>query len=250
MKGAVIYFSGTGNTEYIAVNIKKELEARNMICSMFDVRKKKSLGNEYDFFVLGTPIYAEMVPELYMNWIDKNMLEGRKRKCFLFSTQAEDCAPGVEEISRLLEERDFEIVIKDCIKMPNNYYLGRYKKTSMEENEVIKNKALERIAFLVNSFLKDEKVIADISNERLQLGREFYKEFSIQSKSWARDNISVDYTLCVRCGKCAKNCPVKNISTKDDIIFNSNCISCQRCVHNCPVNAFLYKGEHFEQYKL
>lgn len=250
MKGAVIYYTGTGNTEYVAANIKKEFGKRDVECSLFDVRRKKGISDEYDFFVFGSPIYAEMFPELYVNWVDKNISVGRGRRCMIFSTQADDFSPGVEELSRLLEKRGFEIAVKDCIKMPNNYFLGKYKKDFREESEAIKNRALEKVSFLVESFLKGERIILDVSTEKLQEGKEAYKNFMMKSKKWAKENITVDYDLCVKCGKCSKNCPTKNISMKDKINFASNCISCRRCIHNCPVNAFLYKGEHFDQYKL
>jgi NAD-dependent dihydropyrimidine dehydrogenase PreA subunit len=43
---------------------------------------------------------------------------------------------------------------------------------------------------------------------------------------------------CTLCLKCVKECPVKNISTKDGgIRFGGNCIMCMRCSMRCPEEA-------------
>lgn len=40
MKGAIIYFLGTGNTTYVAEQFKKHFEGYNIQCDLIDVKKK------------------------------------------------------------------------------------------------------------------------------------------------------------------------------------------------------------------
>lgn len=43
---------------------------------------------------------------------------------------------------------------------------------------------------------------------------------------------------CVKCGLCAKECPVQAIDAKNpDIVQENTCISCMRCVSVCPHDA-------------
>ena len=42
---------------------------------------------------------------------------------------------------------------------------------------------------------------------------------------------------CIKCGICAKDCPVKAINNKDYKADPKICISCMRCVKECPHNA-------------
>ena len=42
---------------------------------------------------------------------------------------------------------------------------------------------------------------------------------------------------CVKCGICAKDCPVKAINNIDYKADPKICISCMRCVKECPHNA-------------
>jgi ferredoxin len=103
---------------------------------------------------------------------------------------------------------------------------------------------------MVDIFMKNEKFLIDISGEEMEAGIKARGIFNEKSGEWARNNLTIDYDLCVKCGKCAKNCPARNISMKEQIEFDTKCISCQRCIHGCPVNAFLHRGNRIELYKI
>ena len=47
---------------------------------------------------------------------------------------------------------------------------------------------------------------------------------------------------CVKCGVCAKNCPVQAIDTVTFTADTKKCISCMRCVKLCPHNARKVNG--------
>lgn len=251
MRGAILYFSGTGNTEFVAKLFKEEFKNNNIECSLVDVGKKKKIeDDEYDFFVLGSPIYAEVFPSYFTEFVDKNLSSGRGRKCIVFSTQAADKASGADILSRKLSQRGFEVVIQDFIVMPNNYYVVAFKKNTEEEKKVLKEEAQRVVSSLVKKFLANITHIKNVSRARQGYAQAVYNMFDAYSRNWAKKRLSVNMEECVRCSKCVKNCPTKNISLGDNITFKSSCISCQKCLHCCPTNAFRYKGKSFEQYKI
>lgn len=47
---------------------------------------------------------------------------------------------------------------------------------------------------------------------------------------------------CVKCGLCAKDCPVHAIRPSDFTADSKLCISCMRCVKRCPTNARKVNG--------
>ena len=250
MKCAIVYFSGTGNTEFVARQFKQQFEKRAVECTLIDTSRKKSISDNYDVFVFGSPIHYEMFPRIFVDWIRKNIFIGNNRKCIIFSTQASDSAVGIEELARILGEKGFLVEIKVSINMPNNYYLSGYKKFTDEEAACMKVGAREKVEVFVNSFLEGKKELSNVSKRRVTLGKISYSLFTKKTGAWAKRNLDVDYDRCVRCGKCAKNCPVRNISIGEKISFDMKCMSCMKCVHKCPVNAFTYRGKHFEQYKV
>jgi len=46
----------------------------------------------------------------------------------------------------------------------------------------------------------------------------------------------VDKSLCIRCGECAKACPVDAIYMEPETNLPYVCIHCGRCVPFCPHN--------------
>ena len=250
MKGCIVYFSGTGNTEFVAKTIKNEFEHRNIPCDTYEITKNTGFEDKYNFYVFEGPIYAELFPEVFTDWVKKHISEGKGRKCIVFSTQANKIAAGPVVFAKDLRRIGFEVVIEDCIVMPNNYYLVLFRKfTEQQVGDAVKN-ARERVKILVDLFLNNEKRLSNAKGREIW-GKPMYKLFKMGSKKWAKKALSVNMDKCTRCGFCQKGCPVNNIEVQSDrVIFFENCISCQRCVHKCPQNAFLYKNKAVDQYKL
>ncbi|SEF52349.1 Flavodoxin [Caloramator fervidus] len=250
MKAAIIYFSGTGNTEYVCKLFKKYFEENGVSCVLIDVSKKKQLNDDYDFYIFGAPIHSELFPKNYVDWVKQNIKQGDK-KCIIFSTQASDKAAGPFEIFNILKEKGYKVLIQDFISMPNNYYVVAFKKPTEEDIKKAKQEADKKVKLLVKKFLDDEINIVKVSKFRFKLAKIVYKMFYEYSKGWAKRNLSVDMKLCVKCLKCVKNCPTKNIKfSNDKFEFQNKCISCQKCLHACPTNAYIYKGKRIDQYKI
>jgi NAD-dependent dihydropyrimidine dehydrogenase PreA subunit len=48
----------------------------------------------------------------------------------------------------------------------------------------------------------------------------------------------LDAARCIRCGWCARECPVGNLTLQPDPVLGTHCIRCYRCVTGCPQQAF------------
>ena len=61
--------------------------------------------------------------------------------------------------------------------------------------------------------------------------------------------LAVERKKCIRCGKCARLCPVRNITMTEYPAFGDRCVSCQRCMAFCPPNAIHVPGKDYRQYR-
>ena len=52
----------------------------------------------------------------------------------------------------------------------------------------------------------------------------------LKKRFWANND-------CIKCLKCEKICPSKNIKVNEKVSFGSNCYLCLRCLHQCPKEA-------------
>ncbi|NLL05406.1 MAG: 4Fe-4S binding protein [Clostridiaceae bacterium] len=250
MKGCIIYFSATGNTEFVAKAIKEEFERKNVACDTYEISKDTGFEDKYDFYVFGAPIHAEMFPAFYSEWLNKHIDKGNNRKCIVFSTQANSIACGPAVFGKKLKKIGFEVIIEDCVYMPNNYYIVMFKRFTEAQVVDALKKAKAQAGIIVEKFLNNETLF-NSSKSREIWAKPVFKMFDMWSRKWAQKGLVVDMERCTRCGLCQKQCPVDNIEVnKDKVTFFDKCISCQRCVHKCPVNAFLYKNKSIDQYKL
>lgn len=163
MKGAVIYFSGTGNTEYVAKLFSKEFADRGHEITLIDASKKTNFNDDYSFLVFGSVIHAEIFPNVFMDWVRKNIRHGKKRKCIVFSTQAANKAAGANLLADELKEKGFDIRVVEYITMPNNYYLVGFGKDSQEKIDMLKEQAKNKVKELVDIFISDKKSIKTAS---------------------------------------------------------------------------------------
>lgn len=251
MEGNIIYFSGTGNTEYIARLFKSYLKDEGISAKLIDISKKRFISDEYDFLILGAPVYAEFYPRYFINWVKDKIPTGRKREVIIFTTMAAKSSSALYELIQIMEEKDYVIKIATEIQMPNNFYLSNiFGRPSLEEIAYRKEAAKYRVKSLINIYTSNKTLIDRAALTRRVLAKPVHSIFTEYSNTWAKKNLKVDMDYCVRCSKCVKNCPTKNVSLDEEIVFKEQCIYCLKCLNQCPVNAFLYKNSKVEQYIL
>jgi len=105
MKGCIIYFSGTGNTEYVARAIKQEFANSNILCDTYEVSKNSGFEDKYDFYVFGAPIYAEMFPPFYTEWVKKHLTKETEENALFFPLKQHHCLRACLPCQRAKENR-------------------------------------------------------------------------------------------------------------------------------------------------
>lgn len=233
----ILYFSGTGNSEYTAKRISAALG--DGIVNLFDKIKCSDFSQIYSEnpFVIVTPTYAWKIPHIVSYWLEKTNLSGNKNIYFVMTCGGEIGNAG-KYIEELCAEKGLKYRGVSSIKMPENY-LAMFSTPSKDEAVKIVENAEKEIDGVIDVI----KSNGDFSKKRISfvdkmysgiVNNLFYPMFVHAKKFYATDE-------CISCGKCEKVCPLGNIKIKEGKpIWKDNCTHCMACICHCPKEAIEY----------
>ena len=129
MKIAIIYFTGTYNTRYLANKIKNLFAGAEEIKSV-EVQKDTPILdlNPYDLLFVGYPIYgfnSQPVLTNYLRKAKKTLKEGKKLDYIIFKNSGETYAMNNSSsrvIKRVLSKKHFNFLSEYHFGMPYNIH--------------------------------------------------------------------------------------------------------------------------------
>ena len=245
----ILYFSGTGNSKYVAEVFSKEM---NIQC--FSIEENidfEVLINANDTIAFCYPIYASRVPRIMRDFIAQHKINLKDKKLIIFCTQALFSGDGARALYALFPKSHIEVIYAEHFFMPNN----------------INNLLILPLA----SSAKNKKLISKTENKIISVCEEIKKGivkkrgFNIISRALGMPQAlflpvmekQVNKSVIVRescnnCQICVSVCPMNNLMFSDNqITHNSNCTACYRCVNKCPQKAITvgYHGKVRKQYQ-
>ena len=233
----IVYFSGTGNSEYCARNIGK-LICDEVVDSAQYIRKKQTAQLSSDKpWVFVTPTYAWQLPKAFKSFIRQSTLSGSRSAYFVMTCGGSigGAASGALELCR---EKGLRFRGVMPVVMPENL-ITMFKAPEKEEADRIIDKAgpvIEKAAALIKDGKPFEKqkynflsyLQSEMSNPL------FYKAAVKAEKFYATEE-------CVGCGLCERKCVMGNITMKDGKPeWGNNCTQCMACRAYCPKQAIEY----------
>ena len=221
----IFYFSGTGNTRWVASEIAKAINEELFYIPDL-IREERSEFTLHDGERIGFcfPTHGWQVPRIVREFIKRLKMNTKDHYCWALTTCGDDMGETMTILNRDLAANELlanngvplQADTTFSVIMPESYVCLPFMKTDPEEKEQWKiENARRQLQHII-------PVIGEYFNKRMVTDKKF----------------TVDKDVCTRCGKCAKVCPVDNIKgTPPEWIHNGRCTSCLACYHYCPVHA-------------
>lgn len=214
----VIYFSGTGNSRYVAELFCNEYDEGAKAFSIEDDDITQVVKNE-EMLVFAYPVQYSTVPKILRDFIIENNELWESKKVFVIATMGLFSGDGAGILGRLLLQYGAEVIGGLHLKMPD----------SIGDEKVLKpgKPTQEGIGVLYR--------MAGFFGQRLYFGH--------KTKNYS-NKLRVDEDKCIGCGKCEKLCPMNNIKIVDKkVVQNNQCTMCYRCINNCSKQAMTLLGK-------
>ncbi len=130
MKVAIVYFSGTGNTEILAQGYESAVAKAGHLVSLTSIEQLDVMP-EHELLIVGGPIYAGNMPDELIQWVRKTVPKTKThKKAIVFSTSAGLInVNGVKSIGKKLIRKGYSLVDLPTYQMPRNFYIDKYEPT-------------------------------------------------------------------------------------------------------------------------
>lgn len=250
----ILYFSGTGNTHYVAQYIMQKLKEKTKCLPIeIQIRSVEQVSAEevfgFDILVIGFPVYKCDSPPFFRKYLDRlPQVEGKG--VFVFCTMGAFAGNAPRRNLKRLIAKGYIPLGNTCVGMPGSDGLTfMQKKSWLVRQAQRKNynelKTADRFVHRMESVLCGIASGKPIESYRSELplsisGLLFdwfwmllYQIFGnyIKRKFWVNE-------YCNGCGFCVKICPAQNIKLDNArASFLDHCYLCMRCIHQCPREA-------------
>ena len=235
----VLYFSGTGNTEFAAQRIAEGIgdECVNLLDRI--KRGDHSVLHSDKPFIICAPVYVCEMPRFLRAYLKKQTFTGSNEVYFILTSGGYGGVAG-KLAKKLMKKKKMIWRGHADVTMPRNYIVsGHYP---MLEEDAVKAR-IESACRQLDTIIADLKAGLDLTARKTSVFEHWvtvplnpvWSKFMYKTKGFHTTD------ACIGCGKCVKLCPLSNISLKDKKpVWEKNCSHCMACIGNCPTVAIEY----------
>lgn len=239
METEIYYFSGTGNSYYVASQISQKLNAPMKPIIPFLNKDNIASGAKTIGFIF--PIYDFKAPKIVDDFITK-LKTPEHTYFFAICTYGVMPLNTMKKIEKTLHLKNKKLSAGFTVKMPHNG-LG-YSKIPVEKQKKM----------FTDFETKSESIVQYVQSQKHGLiEKNSYLDYLLLigilirmmskiipmlaqalKKGWDSLGFYAD-EKCNSCGICTMICPVENIKMIDNKpCWNDNCLNCFACIHWCP----------------
>ncbi len=232
----VLYFTGTGNSRYIARKIAKATGD-----GLIDLNERIKNGDtgfiDNQRLVFVVPTYAWRIPRIVDRWIRDTAFKASAKAWFIM-----DCGGSIGSAAkynkRLCRRKGFVYMGTYGITMPENY-VAMFSVPDDAEAKAIIAAAEPHISSAIDTIASDQMLPEkrNTLNDAIEsdIVNPIFYAFYVKADDFCANE------GCIGCGLCARLCPLNNIAVKDGKpTWGRECTHCMACICHCPTEAIEY----------
>ena len=248
MKLLFLYFSGTGNTDYVARYLARSLDLAEVELRSIEWQPPEELTG-FDLLAFGFPVYAADSPGFVQTYMEQ-LPPGEGRGAFVFCTKGAYAASAVKLNLQRLARGGYVPLCGGDVIMPGTDGLSMIAKDSWMARKALQkdydqlqdaNRLVEQMRSVLSALAdgrSPEAIRMPLPPEpKMGTSDRLWAALYRMTENWARARLHADQR-CEGCGLCARICPVDNVTVRDGRAqFEDRCVLCLRCLHACPQEA-------------
>jgi ferredoxin len=250
MKLLFLYFSGTGNTDYVTRYLARKLGVTSVELEMRSIeRQPADQVSGFDLLAVGFPVYACDSPDFFQSYLGL-LPPGGGRGALAYCTKGAFAGGAVRRNLQRLTARGYVPLPGGSVTMPGTDGLALLPKNSRMARMALEKdfdhlKDADRLAeqwVRVISDLQDGSPVETLrmplsSRVSVALSDRLWAFLYETAGDYARGRLRADQR-CEGCGLCVRICPVDNVEHLGGRpVFGDYCVLCMRCIHACPQEA-------------
>lgn len=222
----IFYFTGTGNSLYVAKYLDTEL------VSIPQAMKEKELSFQAETIGIVCPVYGHEVPSMAKEFLEKAQFHTDYFCMVLtYGNRHGGAAELAEKLCRSCGIRPSYI---NVLEMVDNWLPG----FDMDEQRKLDKKVEEHLWDIKEEIEVRMEKIAEVTEKDRDAHRQFLERMSgMPGDAW--QHLIRIGEGCIGCGICAQVCPSGSIRIEDGkaVYVPGQCQTCLACAHSCPQKA-------------
>jgi NAD-dependent dihydropyrimidine dehydrogenase PreA subunit len=256
MRIGIFYFTGTGNTEFIAREFGRafgpEHPAELHSIETLPTPVTPELLAPYDLLMFGAPVLALNPPRHFIRFL-RRLPEGRGRRAVVHLNAGGERFADIGYASSILKRRGYSVVGEYFFLTPANLLLRRVDALTGDLHFAWFGGGYRQNGPAMFAACRED---VHRAAEEILAGQSRRARFGLPARAVFVAVRGVFYGLacnlfklqvhatsdCNACGLCVQSCPTRNIRMKRGRPwFGSSCTVCYRCLNVCPRRAIRFR---------
>lgn len=233
----VFYFSGTGNSLYVAGRIAGD-GADHGVTSIPEFLEAGHTTVHDDVVVIVSPVYFYSLPHVVERFIEQTSFVGTRYLSVVLTAEFPN-GIALGQTMKLFRAKGLEPDSLFYVKMPTNYVIKSKMLAPSAVDQLLSaaDRKIDRIAGVISegrgSRERDSWIYSVITSAQSYKAR-WERDYPHFDSGFAADD------SCNACGLCGRSCPFHNITVEDGPRWQGHCEACLRCINICPKSAIQY----------